>query len=188
MKRHFLAYLLPLIILFGCNTETADEAPAPSNHASKDQGTFDHERWATLVSTHPCEWWPVSRLEKEYFVSLQFLAEHTKTQKTCVWQNETGATILRATLHTWDTPDALNNEKDGQFGQISSDTGFFEVIASSGTATAILRKARSQVFIFANAENEVISITLKGMSGRQSTAEERQKDIMRLTHLASGLM
>lgn len=121
-------------------------------------------------------------------MSLQFLAEHTKTQKTCVWQNESGERILRATLHTWDSADALNNEKHGQFGQISSNTGFFEVIASSGTATAILHKSRNQIFIFANAEDKVVSITLKGMSGRQLTAEENQENLMRMTHLASELI
>lgn len=188
MKRFLLATILLLALLSACDDGAVSDAPTRDASNSENQRVFDQAHWAKLVNGHPCEWWPQARLEEEYSATLNFVAERTKQETTCAWQNEAGETVLRASIHIWDSSEVLNHEKNGQFGEVASGSGLFDLIASTPTLSAILRKDRGRVYIFANSDEETVSILLSGNNRRQAALEEKQKMRESLTRLTKALL
>ncbi|MBY9065326.1 DUF3558 family protein [Hyphomonas sp. WL0036] len=158
--------------------EAAPAATEPGQPATPvtATGSFDWDKWASVVNENPCSW-----LSAEDLAALGLPATGdaatTATETSCVWKDADGAQLFSANVVTWDSAENLAGERAEQVKLAAEMGGFIQVGDGSGTVTAIYRKSRGSLVIFPNSDDESAAITLNAKkTARDDEAAKAAKD------------
>ena len=189
MARYLFACAL-MLALCACGQPAAGaKADAGgSKTAAAPSKNFDWDKWAALANEDPCKWLDPETLDR--IIGAEAVSTYTfsKTAISCAWRSADGEKLLfTASIYIWDSARNVAHEREGQLKDIS--TGFFEQLPTpGGVVTAVMRKDRLGVSIFANSDSETVMLFLNGHPMLREDAAEREQRNTRLRAFSSALI
>ncbi|MEO3878088.1 hypothetical protein [Rheinheimera fenheensis] len=178
-----LKLTLPLFALcLGLHTTLAQaEEPVSSG--------FIWDKWAQALNDSPCDWFDKPTWQQ--LLTTEYNASKTTSREatSCKFVSSDQTLLMTASIRSLADATAVNAERDGMLSQISQyGSGRFEQIPSGNNAvTAILRKDKLQLFVFANDNNEAAFILLSGHPVRNETPEQKALRKARLIKVAQAV-
>jgi hypothetical protein len=158
--------LLLSFALLGVSTHAKAEEPVSG---------FNWHHWAQALNDSPCNWFNTEQWQQLLGADYQAQASTSKDATRCQFSNSAQPPLLTISIRSLANAAAVNAERDGMLQQINQyGSGRFEQLPTSQQAvTAILRKDKLQLFIFANNNNETAYILLSGHPIRTDSAEQK---------------
>ena len=163
---------------------------APASVTAEEQvAGFNWDNWAKALNESPCNWFNTEQWQQLLQTDYQAQASTSRDATSCKFSDSAQTPLLTISIRTMANATAVNAERDGMLQQISQyGSGRFEQLATTQQAvTAIVRKDRQQLFIFANSNNETAFILLSGHPVRTDTAEQKAVRKARLRQAAEDI-
>ena len=175
-----LRILMISFALLAVSTYTTAEEPVSG---------FNWDNWAQALNDSPCNWFSAEQWQQLLETDYQAQASNSKDATRCKFTNSAQAPLLTISIRSMANAAAVNAERDGMLAQINQyGSDHFEQLPTTQQAvTAILRKDKLQLFIFANSDNETAFILLSGHPIRTDSAGQKTLRKTRLTNTAEQI-
>ena len=175
-----LRILMISFALLGVSTYTTAKEPVSG---------FNWDNWAQALNDSPCNWFSAEQWQQLLETDYQAQASNSKDATRCKFTNSAQAPLLTISIRSMANAAAVNAERDGMLAQINQyGSGRFEQLATTQQAvTAILRKDKLQLFIFANNDNETAFILLSGHPVRTEDSGQKTQRKARLLKVAEAV-
>lgn len=162
---------------------------AVSVKAEEPVAGFNWDNWAKALNDSPCNWFSAEQWQQLLGTDYQMQASTSKDATRCQFSNSAQTPLLSISIRSLQSNTAVNAERDGMLQQINQyGSGRFEQLPTTRQAvTAILRKDKQQLFIFANNNNETAFILLSGHPIRTDSAEQKTLRKARLRQTAEQI-
>ncbi len=151
---------------------------------------FNWDNWAQALNASPCNWFDDAKWRQLLASEFQASKSNSREATSCKLVTHDQALLLTASIRSLPNASAVNAERDGMLAQIRQyGSGRFEQIATPAQAvSAILRKDKLQLFIFANNDNETAFILLHGYPVRGDSNEQKAQRKARLLQVADAVV
>lgn len=151
---------------------------------------FDWNKWANAANESPCNWLPKDKMSTLLGGEYAAKADNSRTSTSCQWRTAEGVPVITMSINNLDNAKQVNDERESQLAQIRDHAnGRFESIASPrGVTTAILRKDRLIVSLFANSDKEAAMIRLQGHPILKETPDQKKARRERLVNVTRALI
>lgn len=151
---------------------------------------FDWNTWANAVNESPCQWLPKDKMTTLLGGDYATKADNSRSSTSCQWKTADGVPVITLSIHSLDNAKQVNDEREAQLAQIRDHAnGRFQPIESPrGVTTAILRKDRLIVSLFANSDKEAAMIRLQGHPILKETPEQKKARRERLVNVTRALI
>ena len=150
---------------------------------------FNWDNWAQALNDSPCNWFNTDQWQQLLLSEFQANKSTSREATSCKLVASDQTLLLTASIRSLPDAAAVNAERDGMLSQIRQyGSGRFEQIPTANQAvTAILRKDRLQLFVFANDNTEAAFILLSGHPIRNETTEQKAQRKRRLINVAEAI-
>lgn len=157
-------------------------------HAYANSG-FSWDKWANALNEDPCKWLPAEQIAELLEGQHSMHATNTASESRCQWTSADGKPLLSIAIKSLKSAADVNNEKNSQLQQIKDyGTSRFDMVGkTTGVTTAVLRKDRLWLSIFANSEKESAYIVLSGHPIMGETPEQKKLRRERLVKVAKAI-
>lgn len=162
---------------------------ATSLQAKQPESGFNWDKWAQALNEPPCNWFNEEQWQQLLGTDRHAEASTSITATSCKFKNSAQTPVVTISIRSLQNAAAVIAERDGMLQQISQyGSGRFEQLQTTQQAvTAILRKDKQQLFIFANNDNETAFILLSGHPVRTENPEQKAQRKTRLLQLAEAI-
>ncbi len=150
---------------------------------------FNWDNWAQALNESPCNWFSTDQWQPLLSQPHQMTSSTSRDVTSCKFTDSSQSPLLTISIRSLPSAGAVNAERDGMLAQIRQyGSGRFEQIATPEQAvSAILRKDKLQLFVFANNDNETAFILLSGHPVRGDSEEQKALRKARLISVAEAV-
>lgn len=150
---------------------------------------FNWDNWAQALNESPCNWFNDQQWQQLIGADHHAKASTSAAATSCKFSNSAQTPLLTISIRSLPNAAAVNAERDAMLQQINQyGSGRFEQLPTNQQAvTAVLRKDKQQLFIFANNNNESAFILLNGHPVRTDSPEQKAQRKARLLQLAEAI-
>lgn len=150
---------------------------------------FNWDKWANALNEDPCQWLPAEQLTELLGGQTSKQSANTAAESRCQWTSADNKPLLSIAIKSLKSAAEVNHEKQSQLQQIKDyGAGRFSIIGDmTGVTTAVLRKDRLWLSIFANSEKESAYIVLSGHPVMGETPEQKKVRRERLIAVANAI-
>lgn len=154
------------------------------------QGKFDWDKWANALNENPCHWFSVQEQAKLIAQGAVAEAKNSRDATICTWRTAGSVLLLTISVVSMESAEAVNHGRNEQLNQIKNyGTKRFEEIPSpGGITTAIIRKDRQIVSIFANSAKEAAFIRISGHPVLNESPDKKTERKQRLRLVATEVI
>ncbi|MBU2115661.1 MAG: hypothetical protein KKE94_18015 [Gammaproteobacteria bacterium] len=150
---------------------------------------FNWEKWAQALNDSPCNWFDNAKWQQLLASEFQASKSNSRDATSCKLVTREQTLLLTASIRSLPDATAVNAERDGMLSQIRQygNVHFEQIPTANQAVTAILRKDRLQLFVFANDNNETAFILLSGHPIRNESTEQKAQRKSRLINVAEAI-
>lgn len=150
---------------------------------------FNWDNWARALNESPCNWFSDGQWQQMLGTDRHATASTSNSTTSCKFSNSAKTPLLTISIRSQANATAVNAERDAMLQQISQygSARFEQLPTSQQAVSAILRKDKLQLFIFANNNNETAFILLSGHPVRTESPQQKAQRKTRLLHVAEAI-